>query len=111
MRKFDELPDDLMLLGAEGEEAEAFTKCMIGIIYGANISDRVCYDAEMVIDTLMEMHDWDYETANEWFDFNILGSYVGEGTPVFMYLHNAKYLLKKEMEEDAERPGAVADRS
>ena len=42
MRKFDELPDDLMLLGAEGEEAEAFTDCMIGIIYGADISDRVC---------------------------------------------------------------------
>ena len=109
MRMCDDLPDDLTVLGSEGKEAEAFADCVVGIIYGADIADRVCYDAEMVIETLMKLHDWDYETADEWFNFNILGSFVGEGTPVFMYLHNSKYLLKKELKEDAERPGAVAD--
>ena len=101
----------MIVLGAEGEEAEAFTDCMIGIIYGADVSDRICYDMEKVIEKLMKLHDWDYGDARDWFDFNILGSFVGDGTPVFMYLHNANYLLKKEMREDAERSGASTDRS
>lgn len=109
MRKFDELPDDLIMLGAEGEEADSFLGCIMGVIYGADVSDRVCYDAEKVIEQLMKNNDWDYETAREWFDFNILGSFVGDGTPVFMYLHNANYYLKKEMEKNAERSRATTD--
>ena len=36
MRMFDDLPDDLTVLGSEGKEAEAFADCVVGIIYGAD---------------------------------------------------------------------------
>ena len=101
MKTFEEMPDGLVVLGKEGEEADSFHKCIMGVIYGADVSDRVVYDSDMVIDTLMKNNDWDYEEAREWFDFNILGAYVGEGSPVYMYLHNSKYHLNKE-NKDAE---------
>ena len=101
MKTFEELPDELVVLGKEGEEADSFRPCMMGIIYGADVSDRVVYDSDMVIDTLMKNNDWDHEEAREWFDFNILGAYVGEGSPVYMYLHNSEYHLNKG-EKDAE---------
>ena len=106
--KFEDLPEDLTLLGSEGAEADDFMDCMIGVIYGADVSDRVCYDMEKVIERLMKRNDWNYEDAREYFDFNILGAYVGESSPVYMYLHNVKYLVEK---ENAERPGTVTDRS
>ena len=97
--KFDDLPDDLTLLGEEGEDANDFMDCMIGVIYGADVSNRVCYDMEKVIHKLMKRNDWNYDDARDWFDFNIVGSYVGDSTPVYMYLHNVSYLLEKENAE------------
>lgn len=41
----------------------------------------VLYDTEKVIEILT--NEMSYEEAVEYFDFNIAGSYVGEGTPSF----------------------------
>ena len=31
----------------------------------------------------MNNNDWTEEEAIEWMDFNVVNSYVGEGTPIF----------------------------
>ena len=38
-----------------------------------------------IVETLMERDEMSYEEAMEYFDFNILGAYVGEYTPIYMY--------------------------
>lgn len=43
---------------------------------------KVVYDKEKIIKTLMK--DMTREEAEEFFEFNIIGSYVGEATPVFI---------------------------
>jgi len=42
------------------------------------------YDEKKIIKQLIEKDGLTEEDANEHFNYNILGSYVGEGTPIFM---------------------------
>lgn len=61
--------------------ADGFDKAIIGL--GACFhSYKVVYDKQKVIDILCE--EMDYEEAIEYFDFNIIGAYVGDETPVFL---------------------------
>lgn len=51
----------------------------MGIAEGCGRSPAVVYDREKCIAILM-----DRDEANEFFDFNVAGAYVGVGTPVFL---------------------------
>lgn len=73
--------DDAMLL----EPREVFDPCVIGI--AERLGLRVAaYDSAKVIHALMDHHGWDEKEAGEWFEFNIAGSWMGEGSPVFLEL-------------------------
>jgi hypothetical protein len=85
---------DLDTLHEQLEEAGAllleprgvYDSALIGITEG-NFGNRVAvYETGKVIQALMDAHDWEYEDAQEWFDFNVAGAYVGESTPQFMDL-------------------------
>lgn len=67
------------------EPREVFDPCVIGIAERVNLR-VVAYDTNKVIQALMDHHGWDEEEAGEWFETNIAGSWVGEGTPVFIEL-------------------------
>lgn len=62
-----------------------FKKAIIGIaeIYGKE--PVILLDRSKIIDMMME-DGMEYEEAVEYFDFNIIGSYMGEGTPCFATL-------------------------
>lgn len=42
------------------------------------------YDARKVIQNLQDNDGMTFEEACEFFEFNIIGAYVGDGTPAFM---------------------------
>jgi ABC-type uncharacterized transport system ATPase subunit len=44
--------------------------------------NAVIYDKNKIIKNLCK--DMSEEEAEEWFEFNIVGSYVGESTPIFL---------------------------
>ena len=57
-------------------------------IVGLTPKGAVIYSADNIIKTLVaKEHDWDYEDAIEWFDYNIAGSFKGdnESHPKFMF--------------------------
>jgi hypothetical protein len=55
-------------------------------IIGYSINGEVVYDVEKIIQILMKQDpEINEEEANEHFDFNIAGSYVGEFTPIHIY--------------------------
>ena len=55
-------------------------------IIGYSINGEVVYDVEKIIQILMKQDpEITEEEANEHFDFNIAGSYVGEFTPIHIY--------------------------
>jgi hypothetical protein len=60
-------------------KADGFNEAIIGECIQ---SQRIIYDYEKMIEILMK--DMTQDEAMEYFDFNILGAYVGEYTPIYL---------------------------
>ena len=71
--------DELMFLNPP----EQFDDCIIGVATRCGMDNVVVYDQGKVIKALIE-DGMSEEDAQEWYEFNILGSYVGENTPMFL---------------------------
>ena len=63
--------------------ADGFDDALIGI---DQVDYVAVYDSDKCIDILMEDSDMTIQEATEYFEFNVLGSYVGEYTPRFVQL-------------------------
>tara|TARA_Y100000296_G_scaffold86323_1_gene125692 strand:- start:3689 stop:4009 length:321 start_codon:yes stop_codon:yes gene_type:complete len=79
--------------------ADGFEEAIVGVCERIGHNTVVAYDREKCINilvedfeesiTTMDMDDDDpdrdlYEEAEEYFSYNVIGSYVGENTPVFI---------------------------
>lgn len=73
-------PDEDLFVMDEGLDG-----AIVGIGERCGQKPVVIYDAEKVVRLLMESNGWDKETAQEFFDFNIAGAWLGEQTPVYLY--------------------------
>lgn len=63
--------------------ADGFDDAIIGI--GHQFTNAfVVYDTEKVIQTLIDRDGMSEEDAHEFFEFNVVGAYVGEATPCFV---------------------------
>jgi len=60
--------------------ADGFDDAVIGI---EPMTMRVVYDIDKVIEILMDQ-GMDHDEAIEYYEFNIVGAYVGEQTPLFV---------------------------
>ena len=68
--------------------ADGYEKAFIGTTISAFGRKQVAlYDYDKCIMILMNDNDWNEEEAIEWFNFNTIGSWVGEGTPIFVNVH------------------------
>jgi hypothetical protein len=66
-------------------KANGFNDAIIGTASKCGSPDIVAYDVNKIISILMDRDDMTDEEAWEFYEFNILGSYVGELTPIFIY--------------------------
>ena len=67
---------------------EKFDKAILG--RGSSLllaEDVLIYDVDTVLHVLMD-EGMSYEDAIEHFDYNIAGSYVGTGTPIWLWPYN-----------------------
>jgi hypothetical protein len=64
--------------------ADGFDDALIGIARRANGDALAAYSREKCVKVLMDRDGMDEAEANEFFDFNVIGSWVGEGTPLFI---------------------------
>lgn len=60
---------------------DGFDEAVIGVVERAGLL-AVCYDRNKIISILMR--DMNEEEAWEFYEFNILGAYMGEHTPVYL---------------------------
>jgi hypothetical protein len=78
------------LIEMYGEEAESMVladgldKAFVGVAFSFGEKIRAVYDIDKVIEELQEQ-GMSYEGAQEYFDYKIVGSYVGQQTPIFMH--------------------------
>ena len=61
---------------------DEFEDAIIGLADRFGMDTSVAYDYDKVIKILMG--DMSYEEAVEYFDFNVIGGWVGDSTPVFI---------------------------
>jgi len=70
------------------EDLPEYALCADGFddaIIGFSTNEIVCYSYGKCIEILMNEHEMDVDQAMEYFDYNVLGSYVGEKTPIFIF--------------------------
>ena len=64
-------------------KADGFDEAIIGIGSRCGQPDIIAYDVNKCIKILMDQGMTD-EEAMEFFEFNVVGSWVGEETPIFV---------------------------
>ena len=60
-----------------------FDGCLVGLGYRYNDGPLAMYSIDKVLRVYVA-RGMDEEEAQEWFDFNVIGGWVGEGTPIFV---------------------------
>ena len=68
------------------EPRNYYDDCIIGVSYEGN---QLIYDSNKIMDVLIQKNGMSEDEALEFFEYNILGSYVGESTPI--YVVNLKF--------------------
>ena len=84
--KSNKLTDIICEYNEDSLLADGFDEAIIGMVDGFNREPVVLYDKDKCIDILAK--DMSREEAVEYFDFNVIGSYMGENTPKFAMLFN-----------------------
>jgi len=77
-------PEYIEETAPEAMKADGYDDCIVGIGHRCGSTSILIYDIDLVVKKLMKVDDMSEEDAVEFFEFNIAGSYVGEGTPLFM---------------------------
>lgn len=65
--------------------ADGFDDAIVGVVDGACRETVVCYDYARCVEVLMRDSSMTEEEAQEFLDFNTVGAYVGEYTPLFLH--------------------------
>jgi hypothetical protein len=77
--------------------ADGFDKAFIGVGHRSGCLDVAVYDYDKCARILMKRDKMSLEDAYEFLDFNVVGSWVGEQTPIFLEKRKLK-----EIEEHGE---------
>ena len=67
--------------------ADGFDEAIVGSITSYGRGETVLYSTQKIIEVMMERDGMTAEDAMEFFNFNILGSYNGNGMPAFLNDH------------------------
>lgn len=62
---------------------DGFEDCAIGLVERFGMKAVYCYDKIKMLNKIMDQERMSFEEANEHFENNIIGSWVGNGTPCF----------------------------
>ena len=78
--KFEELAD----INPEALLVDGLNEAVIGFGHQFTSAPVAIYDYDKCIEIFMRDIGWDHEEAMEWMQFNVIGAYMGTGTPIFM---------------------------
>ena len=73
--------EDRLYLGGDSLERDKFSSAVLGV----NARDNtIVYSVDKIIEIFVLEDDMTAEEANEFFEYNVLGSHMGEGTPTYV---------------------------
>ena len=86
-KKVSEFPQWLENLEDELSEGavkiDGYDDCICGIVERFGMENVLLYDTDTIIEKMMSLDGMSYQEAMEYFDYNIKGAWMGEGTPCF----------------------------
>jgi hypothetical protein len=80
-----EIEERIVELNEDALFMDGFDEALIGYIESCASSVVAVYDYDKVIGILQKDHEMDREEAVDWYEFNMVGAYMGENTPVFFH--------------------------
>lgn len=63
---------------------DGFDDAIIGMAERINLGPVVAYSVSKIIQVMIDRDGMTYEEALEFYDYNIVGSWMGENTPIFI---------------------------
>jgi hypothetical protein len=78
----DEIHEALLEMDESALLMDGFDEAFIGFSRRINEPLLAVYSWEKMVDLLIERDGMEYEDAVEYIDFNVLGAWVGERTPI-----------------------------
>ena len=78
-------PEEVAEYNEDALLADGFEEALIGVAQRINLGPVAAYSVEKIIEILMKRDGMEYDEAMEYFDFNIVGAWMGEYTPVYIY--------------------------
>ena len=76
--------EEIEEINPEALLCDGFDEAIIGIAERINLGPVVAYDVDKMLEIMVERDGMSYEDAMEYFDYNILGAWMGENTPVYI---------------------------
>jgi len=66
-------------------QADGFKEAILGIGVRCGQDDILVYDVDKCIEILMQKDNMTFEEASEYLEFNVVGAWLGKGTPIWLY--------------------------
>ena len=84
MKKTKLTVEEISELNPEAMMADGFDEAIMGMCIQFGAEPLVAYDYEKCLNILMERDGMERTEAIDFMEFNVIGSYVGLNTPVFI---------------------------
>lgn len=78
-------PQEVAEYNEEALICDGFDDALIGVAERINLGPVAAYDVNKIINILITRDGMNEEEALEYFNYNIIGSWMGDYTPVFIY--------------------------
>jgi len=76
--------EEIEEINPEALLCDGFDEAIIDMAERINLSHVVAYDVDKMLEIMVERDGMTYEEPMEYFDYNILGAWMGEYTPVYI---------------------------
>jgi hypothetical protein len=76
--------DEISEINPDALLVDGFDEAIIGMAERINLGPVVAYSVEKIIEILMVRDEMTHEDAYEYYMFNIVGSWMGDSTPIFV---------------------------
>ena len=80
-------------------QMDGYDDCVVGTVNRFGISPVLCYDLHKVIAKMVD-DGMTEEEAYEYYNYNMLGAWVGDGTPAFICLGQHDYYVESDENVD-----------
>jgi hypothetical protein len=103
-KSIKEVFEYLKEIDVEGLYPTDLKEAIIGVVERFGMSPVILLDREKCIEILVKRNDMTEEEAEECFEYNTIGSWVGEGTPCFATLIEKETPVHKPMIKSTSKP-------